>query len=174
MTCILLLLSIMYLAATATTEVTPMVVSIGDSFSAGTGVFPNLASYDVPYGGRQMWHNVTYQLAENRATNECWRDLHVSPGPRLAKEKHIDFVHLACAGSRIEEVTTQLNYLNAVYPFHRQMNWTGSTLLLTVGGNNVQSADESVWVDVIIRCFFQEKYHSCIIVSEFTLSFVTS
>jgi hypothetical protein len=39
------------------------------------------------------------------------------------------------------------------------MNWTGSTLLLTVGGNDVRSADDSLWVDVIIRCFIQLRCH---------------
>jgi hypothetical protein len=157
--CISLLLSIIYQAKAANSEVTPMVVTIGDSFSAGTGVFPDLESYDVPYGGRQMWHNVTYQLSGFRETNECWRDLHVPPGARLARDRNARSVVLACSGSGTEETRNQFNYLNALYPSHRQMNWTGSTLLLTAGGNEVQSADGSLYVDLITRCFIQLRCH---------------
>jgi hypothetical protein len=59
----LLLLLVLTIATANPTEVFPMVVAIGDSFSAGTGAHQNLGSYDVPYGGYQMLHNVTYQLS---------------------------------------------------------------------------------------------------------------
>lgn len=118
----------------------PKVVTLGDSFSSGTGIYKKGSNYDQEYGGKTVYDGVTYELTY-RADEECWRDMTLTPGPRYAKKYDMESVFLACKGAEVEHVTNQLDLLNAMYPEDRRQSWQNSIFILTLGGNNMRTTE---------------------------------
>jgi len=120
------------------------VVTLGDSFTSGTGIYKRGSKYDEEHGGKTTYGGKTYELTY-RPDEECWRDMSLTPGPRYAAANNLDSVFMACKGAEIEQIANQLDLLNVVYPRYRKNEWKDSIFLLTLGGNNMRTTEtESV------------------------------
>jgi hypothetical protein len=128
------------------------VVTLGDSFTSGTGIHLFNFQYDDRYGGNPTYDGVTYKLT-HLSTNECFREVDTTPGAKHAKATGAQSVLLACAAAEINEISNQFDYLNAIYPEDTLSNWTGSTIIMTGGGHNMHGVDGTRWGDIIVECF---------------------
>lgn len=114
------------------------VITLGDSYASGTGIYKRGSDYDQEHGGKTIYGGTSYELTY-RADEECWRDKTLTPGPRYAAGYDFESVLLACKGAEVEHVTNQLDLLNAMYPHYSRRNWKYSVFLLTLGGNNMRT-----------------------------------
>lgn len=105
------------------------VLTIGDSFAAGTGWHTTRILYD-------FW--------------ACLREDDRTHGPRIAKHFDAQHVHLACQGDKVSDTLSQW-----VDGFgSRFITGTGEDALIVVsaGGNSIKTTDDSVWAKVVLRC----------------------
>ena len=137
-----------------TLAASPKIVTLGDSYSAGTGIHRDDNSYDELYGGNPTLDGKSYQLtsSENEA---CFRETDTTPGPRLAKANGFESIFLACSGARISDATNQFDYLNALYPDDKLSNWAGSTIVLVAGANDALTPDGRRWKSVVQNCVLE-------------------
>jgi len=108
------------------------VVTLGDSYSSGTGIHKKLSDY---YNGEA-----------------CCRDFDLTPGGRLAGQQGLQHLMPACAGHEIPQIKDQFSALQASNPAEAARGWEGSTLMFTIGGNDIRSNDGSSWVDILVNC----------------------
>ena len=86
----------------ARTETTPSVslariervVTLGDSYSSGSGIHRNASDYD-DHGPEAPSFDHSIRLG----SSACQRELDETPGPRLADQLDADSVFIACVGS---------------------------------------------------------------------------
>mmetsp|Transcript_7027 Transcript_7027/g.14628 ORF Transcript_7027/g.14628 Transcript_7027/m.14628 type:complete len:773 (-) Transcript_7027:45-2363(-) len=133
----------------------PKVVTLGDSYSSGTGIHRDDEGYDEPLGGQPTLNGVTYKLKPPSLDNKCWRETDTTPGPMYANQVGLQSIFLACKGAQIFNLNQQLAYLNALYPDDRQHNWEGSTILLTGGGNDVMTKNGMTWAELLEECIVE-------------------
>lgn len=107
------------------------VVQLGDSYSAGYGVLANDVSVD---GGGCLAPG--------------YFDTSAGPGGRLAAALGVQLVFAACGGAEIPEVGGQFN---AARP-HIPGDGTGTLIVFTAGGNDLRTARDEMWTDVLQRC----------------------
>jgi len=129
----------------------PKVITFGDSYSSGTGIHRDGDEYDVEDGGSPTLNGVTYHFTAND-NNECWQELHTTPGPRYAAFVNQESVFLGCKGAQMAELNDQLDYLLAKYPLDRANSFQGSTILLTAGGNDLRTQDGQTWPELLEHC----------------------
>jgi len=108
------------------------VVTLGDSYSSGTGIHKKLSDY---YNGEA-----------------CCRDFELTPGGRVASEQNLQHLMPACAGDEIPQIKEQFSALQASNPAEAARGWEGSTFMFTIGGNDIRSNDGSSWVDILVNC----------------------
>jgi hypothetical protein len=125
----------------------PKVVTLGDSYSSGTGIWNSGSSYDEELGGTQAGLKLT-----SRADDQCWRETDSTPGPRRAVSTGAASIFLACKGAEVAHVANQVTLLQQIDAADATNFWAGSTFLLTAGGNDIRSADGSDWPTIIERC----------------------
>jgi len=113
------------------------VVTVGDSFSSGTGIHEEGHEYDEEFGGP--------------SGKECWREKNTTPGPVYAQANNMQSIFLACKGAEVPEIENKLGYLQATYPSDAAQKWNGSVILLTAGGNDIR-AERGTWADVLVNC----------------------
>jgi hypothetical protein len=116
------------------------VVTIGDSYSSGTGIHKNLADYE---GG------------------ECCRDWKTIPGARYASAEGMTGINVACAGGELPDVHEQFDQLQADYTADAASGWDGSLILFTIGGNDLRTAQGESWPQLLQSCImsFYGKCH---------------
>jgi hypothetical protein len=125
----------------------PKVVTLGDSYSSGTGIWNSGSGYDEEFGGTQAGFPLT-----GRSANDCWRETDSTPGPRRAAATGAVSIFLACKGAEVNHVANQVSLLQQLDPADAATGWMGSTFLMTAGGNDIRSVDGSDWPTIIERC----------------------
>jgi len=132
----------------------PKVITLGDSYSSGTGIHRDGCDYDVEYGGNPSLYGQSYLFTGN-GLDMCWMETDTTPGPRYASQMGLQSVFVACQGAQIEHIENQMDYVNALYPSDSANNWVGSTILLTAGGNDIQTVGGMSWPDLLIECILE-------------------
>ncbi|HQY97251.1 MAG TPA: GDSL-type esterase/lipase family protein [Phycicoccus sp.] len=128
----------------------PVVVTIGDSYSSGTGLHKDDWQYDEQYGGLDAGLKLT-----SRSDNECWRETNDTPGPRLAAAKGVASIFYACKGAEAQHVRNQWALVQARNPGQAASGWAGSVITLTAGGNDVRTADGRDWPTLLTNCIMK-------------------
>jgi len=138
----------------------PKVITLGDSYSSGTGIHRDGNEYDVEYGGDPVLNGVTYDFTA-RSDQECWMEQDTTPGPKYASLMGQQSVFYGCKGALISHLNSQLDYLLAALPLDHQHNFQGSTILLTAGGNDIVTNDGMSWPDLLIECITETHWGGC-------------
>jgi len=126
------------------------VVTLGDSYSSGTGIWRRGRDYDQEYGG---WEN-GYKLTV-RDDSECWREKQSTPGPIIASTLGRSSVFLACKGAEVSHVKNQVDLLNSKYPADAYHKWKDSVIVLTGGGNDIRTKRGEDWPELLTRCIIE-------------------
>ncbi len=128
------------LAAPSTNEI-ETVITLGDSYSSGSGIHSDATNYD-DHGPETHFFDPSTRLG----ASTCQRELDTTPGPRLADELGAQSVFIACAGARIEHVRNQLRAADI------DGRGEGTLITITIGGNDLRTERGENWPDVILRC----------------------
>jgi len=129
----------------------PKVITLGDSYSSGTGIHRDGFDYDVEFGGNPTFSGISYDFTAN-SEHACWMETDTTPGPRYASLMGQESVFLGCGGAQLPHVNSQLDYLLAKYPVDRANNFQGSTFLFTIGGNDIRTNDGKTWPELLEHC----------------------
>ncbi|MBV1893571.1 MAG: hypothetical protein KUG57_05940 [Ilumatobacteraceae bacterium] len=117
------------------------VVTLGDSYSSGTGSHADASDYD-DHGPAGHF----FSASERLGSSDCVRELDTTPGPRLADEFGATAVFIACAGAVAAHIPNQIEAAQIVG------DGTGTLVTVTVGGNDIRTADSSTWSSVLVKC----------------------
>jgi lysophospholipase L1-like esterase len=117
------------------------IVTLGDSFSSGSGIHRNASAYD-DHGPAAHSFDPDTRLG----ASACQRELDETPGPRLAEELGADSIFVACAGAVIGEIPAQ------VRAAHIPGDGAGTLVTLTIGGNDLRTQRGENWPDALLRC----------------------
>jgi len=133
----------------------PKIITLGDSYSSGTGLYPRGNQYDEEFGGYVSPWKLT-----SRADNECWRETDSTlAGSKYSNQVNIPSVNLACKGAEVDHFENQIDLLNFRYPSNAAYGWVGSTILFTIGGNDIETNNGEVWPDVLSACILERNCH---------------
>jgi lysophospholipase L1-like esterase len=124
------------------------VVTLGDSFSSGTGIHRNASSYD-DHGPEAH----SFDPATRLGSSACHRELDETPGPRLAEQLGAESVFIACAGAVIQEIPAQIRAADI------PADGTGTLVTVTVGGNDLRTVRDENWPDALLRCITSARCH---------------
>lgn len=130
------------------------VVTLGDSYSAGTGIHTYGYEYDEEFGGYMPPFEFTY-----RPDRACWRDKTTTPGARYAASHSMEAIMMACNGARREYVDNQFDYLQQQYPADAAAKWNNSVLLVGLGGNDLRTVRGESWPSLLVRCVTERPCH---------------
>jgi len=128
----------------------PNVVTLGDSYSSGTGIWPKDNQYDEQYGG----YVAPWKLTP-RDDNECWREKDTTPGPTYASATGDTSIFLACKGAEAIHIENQIDLMNSQYPVSAATNWEDSVILFTAGGNDIRTNDGQDWPELLRHCILE-------------------
>jgi len=136
--------------ATAAASLSPIerVVTIGDSYSSGSGIHRNASSYD-DHGPEAHSFDRTTRLG----SSACQRELDETPGPRLAEQLDADSVFIACAGAVIREIPAQVRAADV------PGDGDGTLVTITIGGNDLRTVRDENWPDALLRCITSARCH---------------
>jgi hypothetical protein len=142
--------------AAARAEATPAVsntrvervVTLGDSYSSGSGIHRDASSYD-DHGPEAHSFDPTTRLG----SSACQRELDETPGPRLAEQLRAESVFIACAGAVIDEIPAQIRAADI------PGEGAGTLVTLTIGGNDLRTARGENWPDALLRCITSARCH---------------
>ena len=124
------------------------VVTLGDSYSSGSGIHRNASSYDDHGPEAHSFNRVT-----RLGSSACQRELDETPGPRLAAQLDADSVFIACAGAVIREIPAQVRAAAILG------DGAGTLVTLTIGGNDLRTARDENWPDALTRCITSMHCH---------------
>jgi hypothetical protein len=124
------------------------VVTLGDSYSSGSGIHRNASDYD-DHGPEAHSFDRTTRLG----SSACQRELDETPGPRLAAWLGADSVFVACAGAVIREIPAQVRAADI------PGDGGGTLVTLTIGGNDLRTARDENWPDALRRCITSARCH---------------
>jgi hypothetical protein len=134
--------------ATAGSRRIERVVTLGDSYSSGSGIHRNASSYD-DHGPEAHSFDPSTRLG----SSACQRELDETPGPRLAAQLDADSVFIACAGAVIREIPTQVDAAGI------PGDGAGTLVTMTIGGNDLRTARDENWPDALTRCITSAGCH---------------
>jgi len=118
------------------------VVTLGDSYSSGCGIFANEGDY-------------------SGTPASCLKDSDRIAGGQYAAANGMESVNFACAGDLIDSgsatdgpqgIVNQFEQLQAAYPDEAAAGWEGSVIAFTIGGNDVLTYDGDSWAGVLGGC----------------------
>jgi len=118
------------------------VVTLGDSYSSGCGIYAN----ERDYSGTPA---------------SCLKDSDRIAGGQYAAANGMESVNFACAGDLIDSgsasdgpqgIVNQFDQLQAAYPDDAAAGWEGSVITFTIGGNDVLTYDGDSWAGVLGGC----------------------
>ena len=124
------------------------VVTLGDSYSSGSGIHRDASSYD-DHGPEAH----SFDRSTRLGSSACQRELDETPGPRLARRLDADSVFVACAGAVIREVPAQVR--TAGIPG----DGSGTLVTMTIGGNDLRTDRDENWPDALVRCITSASCH---------------
>jgi len=107
------------------------VVTVGDSYSAGVGIWKSASDYE---GG------------------DCLRDVKTIPGAQLANQEGLTSVNVACNGGELPDANQQFTDLQADYPQDAASGWNGSVFVMTIGGNDIRTGKGEGWGSLLTSC----------------------
>jgi hypothetical protein len=131
-------------ATSPSTEAAPAierVVTLGDSYSSGTGIHRNAGDYD-DHGPPAHSFDPSTRLG----SGACSRELDETPGPRLAARLEVDSVFVACAGAKIAEIPNQVAVAGI------PGSGAGTIVTMTIGGNDLRTERGESWPETLVRC----------------------
>jgi len=114
-------------------KATPGVFTLGDSYSAGVGIHTSADDYE---GGA------------------CWREPHLTTGALLAADIGLPFFNYACSGDQLPEIHKQWEVVKDTHPDCVETGFAGSTIVFTIGGNDLKSNKKKSWPDILKNCIF--------------------
>jgi hypothetical protein len=135
-------------SVTASAPPVQRIVTLGDSYSSGTGIHRKASDYDDHGPPAQTFSPVT-----RIGNSACLRELDETPGPRLAAGLGVPSVFVACAGATVADIHNQLEV--AAIPGTGR----GTVVALTVGGNDLRSGRGETWPQVLLRCITSAACH---------------
>jgi lysophospholipase L1-like esterase len=124
------------------------VVTLGDSYSSGSGIHRNASSYD-DHGPAAHSFDPQTRLG----SSACQRELDETPGPRLATQLDADSVFIACAGAVIREIPAQVRAADI------PGDGDGTLVTMTIGGNDLRTVRDENWPDALTRCITSARCH---------------
>ena len=124
------------------------IVTLGDSYSSGSGIHRNASSYD-DHGPAAH----SFDRSTRLGSSACQRELDETPGPRLAADIGAESVFIACAGAVIEEIPAQVRA--AEIPGRG----VGTVVTMTIGGNDLRTVRDENWPDALMRCITSARCH---------------
>jgi len=124
------------------------VVTLGDSFSSGSGIHRNASSYD-DHGPEAH----SFERATRLGSSACQRELDETPGPRLAAHFGAESVFVACAGAVIREIPAQVRAADI------PGDGAGTLITVTIGGNDLRTERDENWPDALFRCITSAGCH---------------
>lgn len=124
------------------------IVTLGDSYSSGSGTHRDAEDYD-DHGPRAQ----SFDSSTRIGSGACHRELDETPGPRLAAELGAVSVFVACAGAVIDEIPTQVDVARI------PGDGGGTLVTLTIGGNDVRTERGENWPDALVRCITSSGCH---------------
>ena len=130
--------------SSATTTAAPTidrVVTLGDSYSAGTGIHRNASDYD-DHGPRAQ----TFAPSTRIGNSDCSRELDETPGPQLAARLGAESVFVACAGAVIADIANQIDAARI------PDDGAGTVVTMTIGGNDLRTERGENWPATLVRC----------------------
>lgn len=107
------------------------VVTLGDSYSSGTGIHKSGRDYE---GG------------------DCWRDWKTTPGSQFAAFEGLQGINLACKGDEVPGIKAQFDRMHAENPADAAIGWANSTILFTIGGNDLRTVKGESWPGLLKSC----------------------
>jgi len=117
------------------------VVTLGDSYSSGSGIHRNASSYD-DHGPEAH----SFDRSTRLGSSACQRELDETPGPRLAGQLAAESVFVACAGAVIREIPAQVRAADI------PGDGDGTLIAMTIGGNDLRTERDENWPDALLRC----------------------
>ena len=117
------------------------VVTLGDSYSSGSGIHRNASDYD-DHGPPAH----SFDRSTRLGSSACQRELDETPGPRLAARIDADSVFVACAGAVIREIPAQVRAADI------PGDGSGTLVTMTIGGNDLRTERGENWPDALLRC----------------------
>ena len=135
-------------ASGASTDEIERVVTLGDSYSSGSGIHRNASSYD-DHGPEAH----SFDRSTRLGSSACQRELDETPGPRLAEERGAESVFVACAGAVIREIPAQVRAADI------PGDGDGTLVSITIGGNDLRTVRGENWPDALVRCITSARCH---------------
>ena len=124
------------------------VVTLGDSYSSGSGIHRNASDYDD--NGPEAH---SFDRSTRLGSSACQRELDETPGPRLADQLDADSVFIACAGAVIREIPAQVRAADI------PGDGGGTLVTITIGGNDLRTVRDENWPDALLRCITSAHCH---------------
>ncbi len=124
------------------------VVTLGDSYSSGSGIHRNASSYD-DHGPEAH----SFDRSTRLGSSACQRELDETPGPRLAEQLGATSVFIACAGAVIREIPAQVRAADI------PGGGVGTLVSITIGGNDLRTVRDENWPDALVRCITSARCH---------------
>ena len=135
-------------AATVASGQIERVVTLGDSYSSGSGIHRNASSYD-DHGPAAH----SFDRSTRLGSSACQRELDEMPGPLLASQLDADSVFIACAGAVIREIPAQVRAADI------PGDGDGTLVTMTIGGNDLRTVRDENWPDALTRCITAARCH---------------
>jgi lysophospholipase L1-like esterase len=135
-------------APTEAAETVERIVTLGDSYSSGSGIHRNASSYD-DHGPAAHSFDPSTRLG----SSACQRELDETPGPRLASQLGADSVFVACAGAVVREIPAQMKAAGI------PGDGAGTVVTITIGGNDLRTGRDENWPDALMRCITSARCH---------------
>ena len=117
------------------------VVTLGDSYSSGSGIHRDASRYDD-----QGPEAHSFDRSTRLGSSACQREVDETPGPRLAAQLGAESVFVACAGAVIREVPAQVRAADI------RGGGDGTLITMTVGGNDLRTERDESWPEALLRC----------------------
>jgi lysophospholipase L1-like esterase len=117
------------------------VVTLGDSYSSGTGIHRNASDYDDHGPSAQ-----SFAPSSRIGNSDCLREFDETAGPRLATELDATSVFVACAGATIADVPNQVDVADI------PGDGAGTLVTITIGGNDLRTERGENWPATLVRC----------------------
>jgi hypothetical protein len=124
------------------------IVTLGDSYSSGSGIHRDASSYD-DHGPEAHSFDPRTRLG----SSACQRELDETPGPRLAEQIGAESVFIACAGAVTDEIPAQVRAADI------DRDGAGTIVSITMGGNDVRTERGENWPDALVRCITSSRCH---------------
>lgn len=108
------------------------IVTMGDSYSSGTGIHKYIRDY--------------------HEGDKCCREFKTTPGGQLSQMEGKTHLMPACGGDELPQIREQFAGLQENYPEEAARDWQGSTMMLTIGGNDIRSNGGDSWPGILVNC----------------------